>query len=97
MLAGVRTCEDVRDSAGSSRLCTCTVADQRYSANTLHYNYSRQPKHITARTSMARTNKNNMTAEINVFSVFIETLSVMKQTECHLEDCSTAAEQQKQI
>jgi len=38
-----------------------------------------------------------MTAEINVFSVFIETLSVMKQTECHLEDCSTAAEKQKQI
>jgi len=36
----------------------------------------------------------HMTAEINVFSVFVETPSMMKQMWCHLEDCSTPSSQQ---
>jgi len=38
-----------------------------------------------------------MTAEINVFSVFVETLSAMKQLWCHREGCSTASRQQWQM
>jgi len=38
-----------------------------------------------------------MTAKVNAFSVLAETLSVMRQMQCHLEDCSTALGRHNQM